>query len=98
MFTGTLEADLLLGAVNSLKEKRSVVRPIINELRRRFEVSVAEVGESDLHRRAVIGVAFVSGDAGHVKEVLEACERFLAGRPEVELLSVRVRWHSTEDE
>jgi uncharacterized protein len=98
MFTGTLEVDLLLGAVNSLKEKRAVVRPIINEVRRRFEVSVAEVGESDLHRRAVIGVAVVSGDAGHVKEVLEACERFLAGRPEVEMLSARVRWHSTEDE
>lgn len=98
MFTGTLEADLLLGEVNSLKEKRAIIRPIIKEVHRRFEVSVAEVGESDLHRRAIVGIACVSGDAAHVKEVLEACERFLAARPEVELLSVRVRWHSSEDE
>jgi uncharacterized protein YlxP (DUF503 family) len=97
MYTGTLEADLLLGAVDSLKGKRAIIRPIINEVRRRFEVSVAEVGDADLHRRALIGVAVVSGDAAHVKEVLEACERFLAGRPEVELLSARVRWHSSED-
>lgn len=97
MFTGTLEADLLLGAVDSLKEKRSIVRPIVNELRRRFEVSAAEVGDAELHRRAVIGVAAVSGDAQHVKEVLEACERFIAGRPEIELLSVRMRWHGSED-
>ena len=37
MFTGTLTADLLLGDVHSLKGKRAVVRPIVAELRRRFE-------------------------------------------------------------
>jgi uncharacterized protein YlxP (DUF503 family) len=48
MWTGTLELDLLLGDVHSLKEKRSVVRPLVAELRRRFEVSAAEVGHLDV--------------------------------------------------
>ena len=98
MFTGTLSLDLLLGDVHSLKEKRAVVRPIVAELRRRFEVAAAEAGEQDLHRRALIGVAVVAPDARHCTEVLDACERLVAGRPEIELLSTRRRLHSEEDE
>ncbi|GAB2937950.1 DUF503 domain-containing protein [Streptomyces mayteni] len=98
MYTGTLSFDLLLGDVHSLKEKRSVVRPIVAELQRRYAVSVAEVGGQDLHRRARIGLAVVSGDAGRLTEVLDRCERWVAERPEVELLSVRRRVHGGEDE
>ncbi|WP_091079176.1 DUF503 domain-containing protein [Microlunatus sagamiharensis] len=98
MWTGTLELDLLLGDVHSLKEKRSVVRPLVAELRRRFDVSAAEVGHTDLHRRTSVGVALVSADRAHVVEVLDAAERLAAYRPEVELLSVRRRLTSTEDE
>ncbi len=98
MFTGTLSLDLLLGDVHSLKEKRRVVRPIVAELRRRFEVAAAEAGDLDLHRRALIGVAVVAPDAAHCNEVLDACERLVAGRPEIELLSARRRLHSEEDE
>ncbi|CAL9538039.1 MULTISPECIES: DUF503 domain-containing protein [Streptomyces] len=97
MYVGTLSFDLLLGDVRSLKEKRSVVRPIIAELQRKYTVSVAEVGEQNIHRRAVIGLAMVSGDAGHVSDVLDRCERLVAARPEVELLSVRRRFHGDED-
>ncbi|MFH0242121.1 DUF503 domain-containing protein [Streptomyces sp. HK10] len=97
MYVGTISFDLLLGDVRSLKEKRSVVRPIIAELQRKYTVSVAEVGEQNIHRRALIGLATVSGDAGHVSDVLDRCERLVAARPEVELLSVRRRFHGDED-
>jgi uncharacterized protein len=98
MVTATLSLDLLLGDVHSLKEKRSVVRPIVAELRRRFEVAVAEAGNQDLHRRALLGVAVVAPDAGHCVQVLDACERLVAARPEVQLLSARRRFHTEEDE
>ncbi len=98
MYVGTLEADFLLGDVHSLKEKRSIVRPIVAHLRREFSVAAAETGELGLHRRAVVGVAVVASDAAHAGEVLDACERSLASRPEVELRSVRRRLHSSDDE
>jgi hypothetical protein len=82
--------DLLLGDVHSLKEKRSVVRPIVSELRRRFSVAAAEAGHLDLYRRALVGVAVVSADAAHCRDVLGACEQLVAGRHEVELLSARI--------
>jgi uncharacterized protein len=98
MFTGTLGLDLLLGDVHSLKEKRAVVRPIVAELRRRFDVAAAEAGSLDLHRRAYVGLAVVAPDAAHCGQVLDACERFVAGRPEIELLSAKRRLYSEEDE
>jgi uncharacterized protein len=97
MWVGSLELDLLLGDVHSLKQKRSVVRPVVAELRRRFEVAAAEAGHLDLHRRALVGVAVVAADAGHVVDVLDRCERLVAGRPEVELLETRRRMRGPDD-
>lgn len=94
---GTLELDLLLGDVRSLKQKRSLVRPVVAELRRRFAVAVAEVDGVDLHRRATVGVAVVAGEAAHCREVLDACERLVAQRPELDLLSARHRLYGAED-
>ncbi|MCZ2829411.1 DUF503 domain-containing protein [Modestobacter sp. VKM Ac-2986] len=98
MFSGMLSADLLLGDVHSLKEKRAVVRPIVAELRRRFAVAAAEAGDLDLHRRVQIGVATVAGDATQVTDVLDACERMLAERPEVMLLSTHRQLISDTDD
>ncbi|MEO9138268.1 MAG: DUF503 domain-containing protein [Jatrophihabitans sp.] len=89
MVVGTLRCDVLLGDVHSLKEKRSVVRPLVAELARKFAVSAAETGDQDLHRRAEVSVALVAADRRHVVDVLASCERLVAGRPEIELLSAR---------
>jgi uncharacterized protein YlxP (DUF503 family) len=97
VYTATALFDLLLpGDSRSLKAKRSYVRPIVAALRR-FEVAAAEVGALDRHGRAEIGVAAVGADAAHVGAILDSCERLVATRPEVELLSVRRRLHGDED-
>lgn len=96
MFVGVLTVDVLLGDVHSLKQKRSLVRPVLAELRR-LGVSASEAGHLDLHRRALLGVAVVAPDAGHCREVLDRCERLVAGRPELEVLSAGQRLHGQED-
>ena len=98
MYVGTLTCDLLLGDVRSLKQKRSAVRPVIADLKRAFDVSAAETGHLDLHRRAEVAVAVVAADAAHCHRVLSACEALVAARPELELLSVRSRVWDDEDE
>ena len=91
--------DVLLGDVRSLKQKRSVVRPIIADVHRRFPgIAVGETGHLDLHRRAEIGVAVVSSTAANARDVLDACERFVAGRPEIELLAARQQLLTPEGE
>jgi uncharacterized protein YlxP (DUF503 family) len=67
-----------------------VVRPIIAEVHRRFPgVAVGETGHLDLHRRAEIGIAVVSSTAANARQLLDACERFVAACPEIELLAAR---------
>jgi uncharacterized protein YlxP (DUF503 family) len=97
MYTETAVFDVLLPSDSrSLKQKRSYVRPIIAMLRK-FEVSVAEVGFLDLHGRAQIGVAVVAAEPSQARAVIDTCENQMAGRPEIELLSVQRRLHGDED-
>lgn len=98
MWIGWLEFDILLGDVRSLKQKRSVVRPIVAELHRRFGVSAAETEFLSLHRRSGIGAAAVAADRARTVAVLEAAERLVAERPEIELLSVRWGLRRSDDE
>src|SRR5580692_1602200 len=99
VYVGALTLDVLLGDVRSLKQKRSVVRPLIAEVHRRFPgVAVGETGHLDLHRRAEIGIAAVSSTAANAMAVLEACERFVAARPEIELLAARQQLLTDEGE
>ncbi len=99
MFVGALTLDVLLGDVRSLKDKRSVMRSVIAEVRRRQPAAaIAETGGLDLYRRAEIGVAVVSSTAAHCVEMLEACERLVAARPDIELLSARQRLINDQEE
>ncbi|SDP41911.1 hypothetical protein SAMN04515671_4141 [Nakamurella panacisegetis] len=97
MYVGVLELDVLLGEVDSLKYKRAVIRPIIARLRR-LDVAVTEAGDADRYRRALIGIATVSGDPAQVQRVLDTCERQVAGEFEVELLSARRRVIGAQDD
>ena len=97
VYVGVLECDVLLGSIESLKHKRAVIRPVLARLRR-LDVAVSEAGDPDRHRRALIAVATVAGDAAHVRQVLETCERQVAGEVEFELLSTRRRLIGPHDE
>ena len=98
MYVGALTLDVLLGDVRSLKQKRSTVRPLVAGIHRRYPLAaVAETGHLDAHRRTEIGVAVVASTAAQCAEVLAACERFVAGLPEIELLSARQRLFNEEE-
>ncbi|SNY14731.1 DUF503 domain-containing protein [Paractinoplanes atraurantiacus] len=97
MYTETAVFDLLLpGDSRSLKQKRSYVRPILAMLKK-YEVSAAEVGMHDLHGRAQLGVAVVAAEPSQARAVIDTCENQMAGRPEIELLSVKRRLYGEDD-
>jgi len=97
MWIGWLEFDLLFGDVHSLKQKRSVVRPIVAELQRKFGLSAAETGSHELYRRAGIGVAMGAADRPHAGEVLDAAERRVAPPPRRPRLSGRRGLRRSDD-
>lgn len=71
MFIGVARVVLLLHGADSLKDKRSVRRKVIERLRSKFNASVAEVGGNDLHRRLELGVAVVGNDQSFVNSCLD---------------------------
>ena len=84
--------ELHVPASRSLKAKRAAIKPIVDGLRHRFRLSVAEVDHHDTWQRAAIAVAVVAADHRHVSEVLDAVERFVSAGADVDLLDVDVTW------
>lgn len=92
MFAAAVVYELFLPDCHTLKQKRGVVRPIIDGLHRRFRVASAEVGQLDKWQRSDVGIALVAGSEGHVLDVLGECERFVWSFPEIEVLGQRRAW------
>lgn len=86
MHAAAIRVELRVRDARSLKDKRRVIKPLIADLKRAFEVSVAEVDHQDLWQRATIGVALVSGQAGQLNRTAHSLKRWLDARPDVELL------------
>jgi uncharacterized protein len=89
--------DLHVPQSRSLKSKRAAIRPIVDGVRARFHVSVAEVDHQDQWQRAAIAVAVVGATEGQVREVLASVERFVVGAPDIEMLGVETAWLESED-
>jgi uncharacterized protein len=64
-----------------------VIRPILEGAWRRYRVSAAEVGLQDKWQRSLLGMACVSENGGHAREVLSNVERFVWSFPEIEVLN-----------
>jgi uncharacterized protein YlxP (DUF503 family) len=77
MVVGILTVELSLGDIFSLKEKRQIVKSVIDRIKNRFNVSIAEVDKQDVKRRAVIGMACVSNSNQLVDRQLDLILDFL---------------------
>lgn len=71
MTVGIARVTFRLHGNQSLKEKRRVVKSIIEKSRHRFNVSVAEVADQDVHQRATVGIAVVGGDGRLLNSILD---------------------------
>ena len=96
MHVGAVSFDLHLPQVHSLKEKRAVIKPILEGARRRYLVAAGEVGGQDRWQRARLGMAAVAGSPSHVQDVLDQVERFVWSFPEVEVVDSSLRWMEAE--
>lgn len=92
MHAAAVRFDLHLPHAHSLKDKRAIIRPILEGCRRRYQVAAAEVDHQDAWQRAGLAVSTVSGTAGQVAAVLDRVERFVWSFPEVEVLGAECRW------
>jgi uncharacterized protein len=87
-----VQLELHIPTSRSLKEKRAVLRPIVEGLRHRFQISVAEVDYQDKWQRALIGLAVVSHSYSHAVEVVDNVERWVWSKPDVEVTRFETEW------
>jgi uncharacterized protein len=87
MHVAALELELHIPDSHSLKDKRGVLKSILNGARNRFEVAAAEVDHQDKWQRATLGFAAVSGSPAHAEDVIDKVERFVYSFPEIEVIA-----------
>ena len=80
------------GPLERNRGRRAPIRPIVDGVRHRFSVSVAEVDHQNQWQRAAIGVAVVGSSVTQVREVLASIERFVVSAPDIELIDVETGW------
>jgi uncharacterized protein len=92
----SMRVDLHLGESRSLKAKRAILKPLVEGLRRRFNVAVAEVDHEDTWQRAAIGIAVVANSPHHATDVIDEVERFIWSTPGVQVLGAERHWLEVE--
>ena len=86
MFVGILQVDLEITGARTLKEKRQVVKSVLDRLRASFNVSAAEIDDHDVYQRAGLGFSAVSNDAAHVRGRLQQVVNHLKNHPTARLI------------
>lgn len=95
MVIGVCRVDLLLRDNHSLKEKRRIVKQIVERVKHRFNVSIAEVGNNDLWQSAQIGFCMVSNEGRFTNAALDKIVDFIEAvhtaeviKSEIEILNL----------
>ncbi len=86
MTVGVARLGLYLEGTTSLKDKRSIVRSLVQRVRDKFNVAVAEVADLNDIRAATIAIVCVSNSAPHADEMLATVVRFVEARVELGVL------------
>jgi len=86
MVVGVCRIELRIPNGASLKGKRQVLKSLKDRIKNRFNVSIAEVDDQDLWQKAVLGVACVSNEQFHVKQIINQVISVIRGVPTIELL------------
>ena len=84
--------ELFIPFAHSLKEKRSVVRGLKDQLRARFNVSVAEFGYQDKWQRALIGVCMLSGDKHKLEADMARVQKLCEEMTRIEIIDIKQEW------
>ena len=86
MIVGVCTVEMFISNSQSLKDKRQVLHSVKDRLRDKFNLSVAEVDEQDLWQKAVLGIACVANESGHVNRVMEQALNLVKSIPSVEIV------------
>ena len=88
MFIGICKMELLLVESFSLKDKRQTVRSIIERLKNRFNISIAEVGHLEALKRTMLGLALVSNETAYLEKMIGKVINFVEADARVQIIGL----------
>lgn len=83
-----LKIKLRASWVHSLKEKRMIVKSITSKLKNKFNISVCEVDEQDIHQSIVIGVSSIAGGSGQADSIIQNILDFIDLNTDAEIIDI----------
>lgn len=92
MWACAVRIELRLPGVQSLKEKRAVLRPHLERLKKLASISVSEVDAHDLWQRATLGIGVVAPDRAHLDSILDRVRRYLDSQIDIEMIDMAVSY------
>lgn len=90
MIVGVLRAELRLGGTRSLKDKRRILQSLRDRVHRQFRIAAAEVDYQESWRRAALGFACVSSEAGHATRILSRVVALIEREAQVDLVDYTI--------
>lgn len=92
MHVVAMEVVIRIPGARTLKDRRQVVRSLVEAPRRRFAVAGAEVDRAIEHKRAVLGYSAVSNSPSAAEDQMDSVEDFVWAHPDVEVVSTERFW------
>lgn len=90
MIIGSCKVYLNVPFSHSLKEKRTVVKSIIDKVKHKFNVAIAEVEDQDVHQSIVIGLAVISNNSSHANSMLQTIVNYIEANTSANLLDTYI--------
>lgn len=90
MIVGTCLVDLRIPGCRSLKEKRQIVKALKDSIRRKYNISIAELDHHDTWQRTLIGIAAISSNARFANQVLSKVVNVIEANTSVELIDYKL--------
>jgi uncharacterized protein YlxP (DUF503 family) len=91
MIVGVMTLDLFMGEASSLKSKRRILKSLLDKMKSRFNVSVAEVDKQDKWQYSTVGVTCVTNDSSHAHQMMSAVVKYVEAAGTVEILDIQTQ-------
>lgn len=96
MFVGAIKLELFFPECRSLKEKRQILKSILDKVQAKFNVSIAEIDHQDLWQRSTIGIACVSKSNYQARKALYKVQSYVEDLNKAEVIEEKISFFSPE--
>jgi len=90
LIVGTCRITLFLQGVSSLKEKRGIVKKIVEKAKNRFNMSVAETAFNDMWQKSELGIAMIGNDSAYINSMLDKAVNFIESMNLAEIINIEI--------